>query len=72
MKPTTAFYDWDGDAARLHRHANGDVSADVYRQRRGYVAVSVNDVEWDGVEISEARFNELVGQQDGPTTADRV
>jgi hypothetical protein len=60
---SVCFYDWDGDACRVYQHDNGDVTADLYRGRRGIVSVAASDVLWEGIEINEAHYKKLVLQE---------
>jgi len=57
---STRFYRWDGDPCRIHSHANGDLTADLYRGGKGHVPVGPVDILFGGSEISESMYQELV------------
>jgi hypothetical protein len=59
----TSFYDWEGDACRLHEHANGDLTADIYRAGRGTLPISPTDLQFHASEINETRYKELVQEE---------
>lgn len=54
------FFRWDGDACRVYLGENGEILADLYRAGKGNVPISETDLWWNGVEISEAMYKELV------------
>lgn len=54
------FYEWEGDACRIHECLDGSCTADLYRSGQGLVAVSANDVIYGGKEIGEKKYKELV------------
>jgi hypothetical protein len=60
---TTRYYRWEGDACRIHTDADGNETADTYRAD-GYCSLSPTDVQWNGVQIGLAEYQELVDEED--------
>ena len=60
----TAYYEWEGDACRIHTTRKGQLTADIYRAGRGIVPVAVVDVEWDGFRVSEPAYMRLIALDD--------
>jgi hypothetical protein len=56
----TSFYNWEGDACRLHEHADGQETADLYRGGKGLLPINPSDIHFCATEISEATYQELV------------
>lgn len=54
------FYDWEGDACRVHTYPNGLRTADLYRSGEGLVKVEAIDVVLGSKRINEANYKELV------------
>jgi len=63
MDAATTYYDWDGAACRLHRHDNGNVTADVFRGGKGLIAMSAATIEWEGAPISAATYHTMVERE---------
>lgn len=57
------YYNWEGDACRVHTHADGSITADIYRGGKGVLPVDVSDVIFSAGEISEAMYKQLVREE---------
>ncbi len=57
---TVRFYNWEGDAGRIHTHVDGTMKADLYRGGKGVIPIDATDLLFDGKEISEDMYKELV------------
>jgi hypothetical protein len=54
------YYNWEGHACRVYKHANGNTTADIYRGGQGVLPVEPTDVEFEATPISEKAYQELV------------
>lgn len=57
------FFNWEGDACRLHLHANGAMTADLYRAGKGVVPILISDVLDGAREINEEDYKDLVQEE---------
>ena len=55
----TVYYSWFGDACRMHVHANGKRTADLYRGLRGIIPINPIDLLRGALEISEVEYQRL-------------
>ena len=58
-KSRSRYYDWEGEACRLHKKENGDQVADLYRGGRGLVRVSPTDLHLNARPIGRACYQQL-------------
>jgi|CXWL01.1.fsa_nt_gi L-rhamnose isomerase len=59
-KVSISYYNWEGDACRVHEDAKGNLTADIYRAGKGTLPVSPTDVMFNSREIGEDEYKELV------------
>jgi hypothetical protein len=67
MKPVSLrirYFSWEGDACRLHEHADGSQTADIYRAGRGILSISPADLFFCASEIGYGRYRALVEEED--------
>jgi hypothetical protein len=62
-KSRTCYYDWEGEACRLHKKGNGDEVADLYRGGRGLVRISPTDLHLNARPIGRAGYQQLRNEQ---------
>jgi hypothetical protein len=62
-KSRTRYYEWEGEACRLHKKENGDEVADLYRGGRGLVRVSPTDLHLSARPIGPACYQQLRDEQ---------
>ena len=62
-KSGTTFYEWEGDACRLHVQTNGAMTADIYRGGKGILPISIMEIFFCSAQISEARYKKLVKEE---------
>jgi hypothetical protein len=62
--PKSSYYDSDDEPCRVHRDEDGALTADAYRADKGPVKVDLTDVYYNGIPISQARYDELVHERD--------
>ena len=62
--PRIRYFNWEGDACRLHEQKDGSQTADIYRAGRGILSISPADLLFCAPEIGYARYGELVEEED--------
>ena len=62
-KDAIRYFIWDGDACRLYCHANGDLTADIYRAGKGALPIQAVELLTEAREISEQRYRDLVQEE---------
>lgn len=60
QKQNISYFRWDGDPCRIIEDENGNVTADIYCGGRGHLPISETDILFNGVNISEEEYKELV------------
>jgi hypothetical protein len=60
----TRYFNWEGDACRLHEQKDGSQTADIYRAGRGILPISPADLFFCASEIGYGRYKELVEEED--------
>jgi hypothetical protein len=63
LKSRTRYYEWEGDACRLHEKKNGDQCADIYRGGRGLLPIDPTDLSFNAKHIGHASYQRLVREQ---------
>lgn len=59
----TKFYEWEGDACRVHEDEIGNLTADIYRGGVGFIPMPASDVIWKSKSISEQQYKKLVTEE---------
>jgi hypothetical protein len=63
LKSRTRYYEWEGDACRLHQKQNGDEFADIYRGGRGLLPIDPTDLSFKAKQIGRASYQKLVREE---------